>query len=129
MSATASGIWTPSAPETAQRSAETPRDGLATASLVLGVAGFLPVPGLAASVMAIVLGTLSGRRDADGRRRRNGAAVTGIVLGCVSIGLFLLLDVVYFGVLGHPLPQIHRYQPPVPSHCSCQPFVGVPLRH
>jgi len=91
------------------------RDALGTASLALGIAGFLPIPGLVASVMAVILGSLSGRLDADGRRRRSGVAVTGIVLGCVSIGLFLTICIVYFGVLGYPLPQIHRYQPPVPE--------------
>src|SRR5919199_6424398 len=116
MNAAASGVWTPGQSGTAEPAGEVPRDGLATASLVLGIAGFLPVPGIAASVLAVILGSLSGRRDADGRRRRNGAAVTGIVLGCVSIGLLLLIGIIYFGVLGYPLPQIHRYQPPTSSH-------------
>jgi hypothetical protein len=87
----------------------------APASRAERIAGFLPIPGLAASVLAVILGTLSGSKDADGRRHRSGAAVTGMMLGCVSIALFLVICIIYFGVLGYPLPQIHRYQPPVPS--------------
>jgi hypothetical protein len=95
------------------------RDGLATASLVLGIAGFLPIPGLVASVLAVILGSLSGSRDAEGTRRRSSAAVTGIALGCASIGLFLAICIIYFGILGYPLPEIHRYQPPSPISCAC----------
>jgi hypothetical protein len=99
------------------------RDGLGTASLVLGIAGFLPIPGLAASVLAVILGSLSGTPAADGRRRRSSAAVTGIVLGCVSIALFITICIVYFGILGYPLPQIHRYQPPAISGCACDGLI------
>ena len=121
MSDMAGGVWTASLPEqTVTPHGGATRDGLATASLVLGIAGFLPVPGLAASVLAVILGSLSGTRDADGTRRRSGAATTGIVLGCISIGLFLVICIVYFGVLGYPLPQIHRYQPPSAGNCVCE---------
>ena len=116
------GVSTPPRPPSVGPVADTPREGLATASLVLGIAGFLPVPGLAASVSAVILGSLSGSRGGDGVRRRSPAAVTGIVLGCIAIGLFVLICVVYFGVLGYPLPQIHRYTPPAPTNCSCEHF-------
>jgi hypothetical protein len=129
MSATAGDAWTPTQLGTTDPAAEVPRDGLATASLVLGILGFLPLPGTAASVLAVILGSLSGRRDADGKRRRSGAAVTGMVLGCVSIGLLLLICVIYFGVLGYPLPQVHRYQPPGPTDCSCPAFVDTSFAH
>ena len=120
MSEFAGGLRMPPPHRTATADVEPRRDGLAVASLILGIAGFLPIPGLAASVLAVILGALSGSKDADGRRHRSGAAVTGIVLGCVSIGLFLLICIIYFGVLGYPLPQIHRYQPPVPGSCACE---------
>jgi hypothetical protein len=118
MSDMASGVrstWQP-----AESRNDSRRDGLATASLVLGIAGFLPIPGLVASVLAVILGSISGSRDADGTRRRSGAAVTGIALGCASIGLFLAICIIYFGILGYPLPQIHRYQPPSPTSCACE---------
>jgi len=79
------------------------RDGLGIASLILGVAGFLPVPG--------VLGWISGAPTEDGGRRRTGAGTTGLVLGIVGVALFGTICFVYFVVLGYPLPQIHRYYP------------------
>jgi hypothetical protein len=106
------GVQTPPRQQWTPAPASPPlADGLGVASLILGVTGFLPLPGIAASVLAVILGCLSGSRDVEGRRRRSGTAVTGIVLGCVSIGVFLTICIVYFGVLGHPLPQIHRYHP------------------
>jgi hypothetical protein len=116
------GVRTPPRPRSVDPGTDAPRDGLATASLVLGIAGFLPVPGLAASVSAVILGSLSGGPGGDGVRRRPPAAVTGIALGCIGIGLFVLICIVYFGVLGYPLPQIHRYTPPAPANCSCEHF-------
>jgi Domain of unknown function (DUF4190) len=124
MSDMAGGVRTATQPPSGTPDGGADRDGLATASLVLGVAGFLPIPGLVASVSAVILGSLSGTRDADGTRRRSGAAVTGIVLGCISIGLFVVICIVYFGVLGYPLPQIHRYQPPAVTNCACDGFSG-----
>jgi hypothetical protein len=38
-------------------------------------------------------------------------ATTGIILGWVSIALFATFVVVYFVILGYPLPEIHRYRP------------------
>jgi hypothetical protein len=86
-------------------------DGLAVASLTLAIAGFLPIPGLLASVVAVVLGVLSGETGPNGRRRRSGIARAGIILGLVAIGLFVTVGTVYFGILGYPLPHIHRYRP------------------
>ena len=84
-------------------------DGLGVASLVLGVLGFLPIPGLPASILAVVLGFLSGKDQATGRRSR--LANAGMTLGCVSIAGAAVISIVYFGILGYPLPQIHRYHP------------------
>jgi hypothetical protein len=35
-------------------------------------------------------------------------------LGIVGVGLFATFCLIYFVVLGYPLPQIHRYRPPTP---------------
>jgi hypothetical protein len=86
-------------------------DGLAVASVILAIAGFLPIPGVVASLVAVVLGVLSGDTDPDGQRRRSGTARAGIILALIAIGLFLTGCVVYFGILGYPLPHIHRYRP------------------
>ena len=85
-------------------------DVVGIAALVLGILGFLPIPGLAASILAVILGLLAGKNsDPGGGRSR--AATAGIVLGTVSIAIAAVISIVYFGILGYPLPQIHRYHP------------------
>ena len=98
-------------PLAADRPPATTADGLAVASLILAIAGFLPIPGVLASVVAVVLGILSGDTGPDGRRRRSNTARAGIILASVAIALFVAACIVYFGVLGYPIPRIHRYQP------------------
>jgi uncharacterized membrane protein len=88
-------------------------DGLATASLVCGIASFVPLaPPLITPLAAILLGLLSKpeRRD-NGVSGRSSRAVTGVVLGCVSLLIAATIAVVYSGVLGYPLPGLHRYHP------------------
>jgi hypothetical protein len=72
--------------------------------------GFLPIPGLPASILAVILGFLAGK-DSHAAGGRSRPANAGIVLGCVSIGIAAFISIVYFGILGYPLPQIHRYHP------------------
>jgi hypothetical protein len=62
------------------------------------------------SLVAVVLGVLSGGTDPDGRRRRSGAAHAGIILALVAIGLSVAAGTVYLGILGYPLPHLHRYR-------------------
>ena len=81
------------------------------ASLALGFAGFLPVPGVVASVLALVFGYLSHARSRAAGQEVSGLATAGIILGWVSIALFATFVVVYFVILGYPLPEIHRYRP------------------
>jgi hypothetical protein len=101
-------------PALAQRQTEPIRqsrsDVMGIASLVLGILGFLPLPGLAASILAVILGLLASKDPHPGGRRSR-AATAGIVLGSVSIAVAIVISIVYFGVLGYPLPQIHRYHP------------------
>jgi hypothetical protein len=85
-------------------------DMLGIASLILGIVGFLPIPGPPASIMAVILGSLAGK-DSHAGGRRSRVATAGIVLGCVSIATAAVISIVYFGILGYPLPQIHRYHP------------------
>jgi len=102
--------YSTSAPQHTQ--ANETRNGLGVASLVLGIAGFVPFPGVLASVLAIVLGRISGTQNANGNRSRSAAGTTGMVLGIVGLALFTAFCFTYFVVLGYPLPAIHRYQPP-----------------
>jgi hypothetical protein len=96
--------------ETEQPVRQPRSDVLGIASLVLGVIGFLPIPGLPASILAVILGFLAGK-DSHAAGGRSRAANAGIVLGCVSIVIAAVISIVYFGILGYPLPQIHRYHP------------------
>jgi hypothetical protein len=98
-------------PPTATQSRVVRPDGLATASLICGIASFVPLsPPLITPLAAILLGMVSTpHRRPDGRSRRSTRAVAGIVLGCVSLGIAATICVIYFGVLGYPLPQLHRY--------------------
>ena len=96
-------------------------DGLGRSALVLGIASFLPIPGVIAAVLAIAVGAASGWRDESGRRRRSREGTTGIALGVASLCVFLAVCFVYFGILGYPLPQISHYHPPMYSgqHGGC----------
>lgn len=80
---------------------------LATSSLVAGILAFLPAPGPVAGVIAVVLGLLC---PTDHTGRRPAQARAGIALGAVSVLLLATFCVVYFGVLGYPLPRIERYR-------------------
>ena len=79
---------------------------LATSSLVAGILSFLPAPGPLAGLLAIVLGLLC---PTDHTGHRPGQARVGIALGAVSVLLLAGFCVVYFGVLGYPLPHVERY--------------------
>lgn len=80
---------------------------LAPASLVLAVAGLLPLlPGVG-SLAAVVCGVLALRaRPATSR----GIAIAGLVLGVLELLAPLVFLFVYCVVLGYPMP-IHRYHP------------------
>jgi hypothetical protein len=85
--------------------------------MVLGLAAFLPIPGPAAGLAAMVTGLLSGRAGPGDTRHRH--ATIGITLGAVSVALFLTICFVYFVVLGYPLPHIGRYHPPTHHDQDC----------
>jgi Domain of unknown function (DUF4190) len=87
--------------------------GLATAALVCGIASFIPLtPPVITPLVAIVLGLLSKpQTGADGHPRRAPRAVAGIVLGCLSLAILATICILYFGVLGYPLPHLQRYHP------------------
>jgi hypothetical protein len=79
-------------------------DTLATASVILGVLGLLPVPGLPAAIAAMICGGVAWARDG-----RSGRATAGLLLGLVGVLLPVAFLVVYCGILGYPFP-IHRYR-------------------
>ena len=77
---------------------------MAHASLVLSVAGLLPVLPFVGSVAALACGYAARQRES-----LDGAARTGIVLGWVGLTVPLVALFVYTVVLGYPFP-IHRYR-------------------
>jgi hypothetical protein len=85
--------------------------GLGTASLVLGVLGFFPIPGVLASVLAIVLGAIDHLTRSSSSASSKQRATAGIALGAASLLLFTAFCVVYFGILGYLLPHIAHYRP------------------
>jgi hypothetical protein len=90
-------------------------EGLATASLICGIASFVPLtPPVITPLAAILLGLLSPRRSvgaAGTAVARPTRATAGIALGCISLAVLATICIVYFGVLGYPLPELHRYHP------------------
>jgi len=69
----------------------TARGGISTAALVLGIIGlplsFACIP----SILAIIFGVLALRGDEDGRRRGQGQAVAGLVLGILGLTFGVVL--------------------------------------
>jgi hypothetical protein len=76
---------------------------LGTASLVLGIAGLLPIPGFPAAVAATICGWV-----ARSREDRSGRATAGLWLGVLGVLAPVVLLLIYCVVLGYPFP-IHRY--------------------
>jgi Na+-driven multidrug efflux pump len=86
------------------------RDSFGGAAVALGVLGFLPVPGVVASLLAIALG-VTVRASASVTSHARQQANVAIVLGLVSVTLFGTFCFFYFVVLGYPLPHLAHNHP------------------
>lgn len=82
-----------------------PSDQLGTTSLVLGVAGLLPILPILGSAAAIVCGFLA-QTSGEPTERSRGKA--GIAFGWIGLAGPVVALFVYCVVLGYPFP-IHRY--------------------
>ena len=71
-----------------------------------GIAGLLPVPGIIASIAALVCGRCALRDETSDHRQ----ARLALWLGALGIAAPVLFLLVYCVVLGYPFP-IHRYHP------------------
>ena len=69
-------------------------DGLATASMVLGICQIIPFVGLICAILALIFGWISMRRTKNNPAvRGHGQAVAGFVLGVVGVGIATLIMV------------------------------------
>ena len=82
----------------------TPSRPLSAVAIGLGVAGLLPIPGMPASIAAVICGGHALHDD-----RSDGQARLAVWLGVTGIVAPLLFLFVYCVVLGYPFP-IHRYR-------------------
>jgi len=69
----------------------TARNGLATASLVLGILAFTPGFGFLFGIAAIITGIIALNQVKKQATKGQGFAITGIVLGCVPFVMILIL--------------------------------------
>lgn len=76
-----------------------PRNGLGTAALVLAIVGLAVcwsvVGGIAAGVVALILGFLGRGRAARGEADNGGVAVAGIALGLLAVVVSLVFAVIW----------------------------------
>ncbi|MBO0832816.1 MAG: DUF4190 domain-containing protein [Actinobacteria bacterium] len=86
---------------------ERPTDGLAVASLVLGILGLI-ILYVIGPILAVIFGHVSLRRTATGEKEGRGMAIAGLVLGYLGIvGTVLVIVVVFvIGSSVQPTPQI-----------------------
>jgi hypothetical protein len=84
-----------------------PPRSMANVALALSLAGLVPIPGIVASIAAVVCGRVA-MNDAAVEDRSRARLAT--FLGLVGIVLPLLVLFVYCVLLGYPFP-IHRYRP------------------
>jgi hypothetical protein len=81
-----------------------PRNGLGTASLVLGIIGvvfcWVPFTGWALNILAIIFGAVGRKRAADGLATNKSSAVAGLVLGVIGLGVWIVIIVVFVSAVG-----------------------------
>jgi hypothetical protein len=77
-----------------------PTSGMATASLIMGILGWTLLP-LLGSLIAIVTGHMakSEIRNSMGQIGGDGLATAGLVLGYLSLGMFVCGCLIWLGVM------------------------------
>jgi hypothetical protein len=78
-----------------------PNNGLAVASLVMGIAGLTFVP-ILASIGAIITGIMAKNQidESKGAQGGRGMAIAGLVTGFIGIALWLLFFIIFILILG-----------------------------
>jgi hypothetical protein len=82
--------------------------GFAITSLVLGICGvtFCIIPylgaciGFVCSILAIIFGVIGRKAAKRGEADGEGMATAGLILGCIGVGLIVLLIVIIGGLTG-----------------------------
>lgn len=99
------GVWQPPAPPLAYPRRNTASQALALASMLTGIAGILlagcfgPVPGVIALVLGLI--ALSQIKKFPDKYTGRGMAITGVVIGALTIAFYVLL--VIFWILASAL--------------------------
>jgi Domain of unknown function (DUF4190) len=89
------GVWTPPPAPAVYPRTPGPSQGLATASMIVGLAGILlswcfgPVPGIVALVLGLV--ALSQIKKSPEKYTGKGMAIAGVVIGAVTLAFYVLL--------------------------------------
>jgi hypothetical protein len=89
------GVWTPPPPPLVYPRTQGPSQSLAMASMITGLSGILlswcfgPVPGIAALVLGLV--ALSQIKKSPEKYTGKGMAITGVVIGSLTIVFYILL--------------------------------------
>ena len=89
---------------------EPPASGMAIASMVMGIAGFVVFP-LLGHILALVFGYLARNeiRNSGGRVGGSGFATAGIIMGYIGIGLTVLalvFVIVLISIVAANVPNI-----------------------
>lgn len=89
------GVWQPPPPPLVYPGTSAPSQSLAMASMIVGLGGILlswcfgPVPGIVALVLGLV--ALSQIKKSPEKYTGRGMAITGIVVGALTIAFYILL--------------------------------------
>jgi len=93
-----------------------PTSGMATASMVVGIASFVVFP-LVGHILAIIFGYIARNeiRNSGGRVGGSGFATAGIILGFVGIGLSVLFIVLFIILIATTAAAIQHITFPTPN--------------
>jgi hypothetical protein len=81
-----------------QNSLATQSNGLATASMVLGILGVTLIP-IVCSLLAVIFGHIASKAAHEGRATNGGQAVAGLVLGYIGLAVLLPLILIFGAAL------------------------------
>lgn len=76
----------------------TPRNGLGTAALVLGIIGivfcWIPFTGWALNILAVIFGAIGRKRALAGQATNKSSAVAGLVMGVIGLAVWIVILII-----------------------------------